>query len=74
MNDEELEQTMRRGLRGKAAEVDVGSEYADRARKGARARRRTKVGLAAAATAAVVVASVSVADQVGQDQRHHTAG
>lgn len=68
MNDEELEQAMRLGLRTKAGEAEVGSEYAALARAGARTRRQTRVGIVAAATAAVIVASVAVANQVGQDR------
>lgn len=67
MNDEELEQVMRSGLRSKAGEVEVGSEYAALAHEGARTQRHTRVGLVAAATAAVIVASVAVADRVGQE-------
>jgi len=67
MNDEELEQVMRSGLHTKAGEVEVGGEYAALARAGARTRRHTRVGLVAAVTAAVIVASVAVADRVGQD-------
>jgi hypothetical protein len=67
MNDEDLEQMVRTGLRSKAGEVEVGTGYADQARTGASARRHTRVGIVAAATAAVIVASVAVADRVGQN-------
>ncbi len=68
MNDEELEQMMRSGLHTKAGEVEVGSEHAALARAGARTRRHTRVGLVASATAAVIVTSVVVANQVVQDR------
>ncbi len=68
MNDEELEQLMRTGLHTKADEVADHGGYAALAREGARARRHTRVGLVAAATAAVLVGSAVVANQVAQDR------
>ncbi len=62
--DDDLEAIMRAGLQGKAEEVENHGGYAARARAGARTRRRTRIGLVAAATAAVIVAGVVATDLV----------
>ncbi len=62
--DDDLEAIMRAGLQDKAEEVENHGGYAAQARAGARTRRRTRIGLVAAATAAVIVAGVVATDLV----------